>query len=474
MKWTLFWSSVDRFSSAAVSLLIGVVLARLLDPKAYGLVGIVSIFIAIAQLLVDSGLSNGLIQKKNCREIDFSTIFCSNVLVSIFLYAIIYFIAPYIASFYDEQMLIPVMRLLGLNLLLMSFYIVHKTKLIIELRFKRIALISSLSVVIGGAIGIFSAWKGLGVYSLLYQTLSMGLVQLIGYSLLSSWKFSLRFSRQSFVELFSFGSKLMLGSVMNTVYRNLYSLLIGRFYGSADVGLMSKASVWAAVPAQYIGTVINQVAYPVLCAQDRTHLESDFFRYLRLSYFFVAPLSGLFIVLAEPLILLLLKDQWESMIPIFQILVLSRILDPIKWYNWQIMNVYGKSGQSLKAETIAKSLSIIILLLSLKQGVLWLCWTLVIYSVYDAAITYVISVKISGIRMREQFLQLSPIFLATGVLMFTAYIFSLLMDSYFIQLLTGVVMGVVAYLFVAKLMNIKEVEFLMRSFLAVKKDEESY
>lgn len=468
MKWILFWSSVDRFASSAISLLVGVVLARLLDPKAYGLMGIVSIFIAIAQLLVDAGFSNGLVQKKDCREIDFSTIFCSNVLMSIFLYSVIYFTAPYIASFYDEQILVPVMRLLGINLLIMSLYIVHKTKLIIELKFKRIALISSLSVIIGGSIGIFSASQGLGVYALLFQAISMGIIQLIGYSLLSSWRFSLKFSWRSFVELFSFGSKLMLGGIMNTIYRNLYSLLIGKFYGSADVGLMSKSSVWAAVPTQHIGTVINQVAYPVLCAEDRPHLKSCFFRYLRLSYFFVAPLSGLFIVLAEPLILFLLKDQWKPMVPIFQILVFSRILDALKWYNWQIMNVYGKSGKSLKAEVIAKSISVLILIISVKYGVIWLCWTLVLYSVYDTAITYIISVRISGITMREQLLQLSPIFLATGVLILTAYTFSLLVDSYFIQLLIGGVLGVVAYLFAAKLMAVQEVKSLM-SFLLRKK-----
>lgn len=461
-RWSLFWSSVDRVSTSLVGLIVGVVIARLLDPDSYGLIGIISIFIAIAQILIDSGLSNSLIQKKNRTEIDFSTIFYTNVIIALFLYVAIYIVAPYVADFYDEPMLDSVMRISGLNLILMSLFIIQKTRLTIELKFKQIGLISLVSVIISGLVGIISAWRGYGVYALLFQTLSMSGIQLLSYWILSRWKPLIVFSWESFTSLFSFGSKLMLGWVLNAIYRNLYSLLIGKVYGAAEVGLMAKATTWGAMPSQQVGTIINQVAYPVLCKQEGTTLKETFFKYLRLSCFIIFPLSGLFIVLAEPLILLLLKDKWESMIPVFQILVLSRILDPIKWYNWQIMNVHGKSGQSLKAETIAKSLSIIILLFSLKQGVLWLCWTLVLYSVYDVVITYLFTVQISRITIAEQLKELSPIVLAFFALILCAYLGSMLGSSHFVRLISGGTLGILAYLLIAKFTHLKEFEYLMR------------
>lgn len=463
-RWTLFWSSVDKVSTSAVGLVVGVVIARLLDPGAYGLIGLISIFIAIAQVLIDSGLSNSLIQKKERTEIDFSTVFYANIVIALFLYGVIFLLAPYVARFYGEPMLVSIMRISGFNLVIMSLFIIQKTRLTIDLRFKKIGLISLLSVAISGGVGIFSAWKGYGVYALLLQTLSMNGVQLFAYWILSKWRPLLIFSWESFASLFSFGSKLMLGWIMNSIYRNLYSLLIGKVYGPTDVGLISKATTWGAMPSQQIGTVINQVAYPVLCKQEGKALKETFFRYLRLSCFIIFPLSGLLIVLAEPLILVLLTDQWRPMIPIFQILVLSRVLDPIKWYNWQIMNVHGKSGQSLKAEIIAKILSITVLLFSIKMGVLWLCWTLVLYSIYDTAITYFFAVRISKITIAEQLKELAPITLAFVMLMLGASLGTKLSSSYHIQLMAGGVLGISSFLLGAKLTHLKELKHFMGLF----------
>jgi hypothetical protein len=464
-RWTLFWSSVDKVSTSAVGLVVGVVIARLLDPGAYGLIGLISIFIAIAQVLIDSGLSNSLIQKKERTEIDFSTVFYANIVIALFLYGVIFLLAPYVARFYAEPMLVSIMRISGFNLVIMSLFIIQKTRLTIDLRFKKIGLISLLSVAISGGVGIFSAWRGYGVYALLLQTLSMNGVQLFAYWILSKWRPLLLFSWESFASLFSFGSKLMLGWVMNSIYRNLYSLLIGKVYGPTDVGLISKATTWGAMPSQQIGTVINQVAYPVLCKQEGTALKETFFRYLRLSCFIIFPLSGLLIVLAEPLILVLLKDQWKPMIPIFQILVLSRVLDPIKWYNWQIMNVYGESGKSLKAETIAKLLSITILFFSFKLGVLWLCWTLVLYSIYDVAITYLFSVQISKITITEQLKELAPIILAFIILMIASYLGSMLSGTHIVRLTAGGILGLSGYFLAAQLAGIKEFEYLIKHLL---------
>lgn len=463
-RWTLFWSSVDRISTSAVALVVGVVIARLLNPNAYGLIGLISIFIAIAEILISSGLPNSLIQKKDRAEIDFSTVFYANIIIALLLYGSIFFLAPYVAKFYAEPILVSVMRISGVNLIVISLFIIQKTRLTIDLKFKKIGLISLVSVITSGAIGIYFAGKGHGVYALLVQTLSMNGVQLLSYWILSKWQPSRVFSWLSFASLFSFGSKLMVGSVMNTIYRNLYSLIIGKVYGAVDVGFITKATAWGAMPSQQIGTVINQVAYPVLCKQDGEALKETFIRYLRLSCFVVFPFSGLLIALAEPLILLLLKDQWKPMIPIFQILVLSRVLDPVKWYNWQIMNVHGKSGQSLKAEIIAKILSITVLLFSIKMGVLWLCWTLVLYSIYDTAITYFFAVRISKITIAEQLKELAPITLAFVMLMLGASLGTKLSSSYHIQLMTGGVLGISSFLLGAKLTHLKELKHFMGLF----------
>lgn len=231
----VIWSAVERFSVQGIQFLLTLVIARLVTPAEYGLVAMLSIFMAIAQTFIDSGFGNALIQKKDRDEVDFSTVFYFNIIIALLCYTLLYFCAPLIASFYNQPELTEITRFVGVNLILMSISIVQNTKLNISLNFKMLSKVSLISVIISGTAGIVSAYHGWGVWALVLQGLLNNAIRTTLLWINAKWKPLFVFSKKSFHRLFSFGSKLLASGLMHTIYLNLYSLVIGKFYNAADV-----------------------------------------------------------------------------------------------------------------------------------------------------------------------------------------------------------------------------------------------
>ena len=219
------WSAVERFSTQGISFLLGIFIARLVAPEEYGLIAMLAIFIDIAQSFVDSGFSNALIQKKDRKSIDFSTVFYFNIIISLIVYGILYLLAPSISSFYNEPILVVVCRILGLDIVITSLALVQRTILQIDIDFKRLTKISLLATVLSGVLGLFLAWKGFGIWALLIQRITNTIFQVILLWSTSSWRPQFIFSIASFKVLFSFGSRLMLGGLLHTIYSVSYTHL---------------------------------------------------------------------------------------------------------------------------------------------------------------------------------------------------------------------------------------------------------
>lgn len=455
----VMWSAVERFSVQGIQFILTIIIARLVLPSDYGLIAMLGIFLAIAQVFVDSGFSNALIQKKDRTETDFSTVFYFNIFISIIIYFLLYISAPYISTFYKEPELSSVTRWIGLNIIISSFSIVQRAKLTINVDFKRQAKASLVAVLVSGAIGIFLAYKGWGVWALVAQTLSNSLLNTLLLWIFAKWIPKWVFSRESFHTLFSFGSKLLLSGLLHTIYINLYSLVIGRRYSSMDVGFYNRAYQFANFPSINIVGIINRVIFPIQCEMqdDNERLKTSFIKYLRMSCFIIFPLMIIMAVLSKPFILLLLTEKWLPAAELLSILCFAYMWYPVMVVNNQILNVKGRSDYFLYAEIIKKIVAITILLITLPFGVRTLCWGIVVYNFFDMAIIIYYTKKVIYIGYLEQVRNIIPLFLLSVLMGGITYLSLYLSEgNLFRELITGSVVGLLIYVFASLLFKVRE------------------
>ncbi|MDD4921391.1 MAG: lipopolysaccharide biosynthesis protein [Bacteroidales bacterium] len=460
---SVVWSAIDRFASQGIQFVMSIIIARLLLPSDYGLIAMLSIFLAVAQTFVDSGFGTALIQKKDRTEADYSTAFYFNFGVAVLAYLLLFWAAPYIADFYHQDKLTSVTRVVGLTLIINSLGLVQWAKLSITLDFKKLAVASVIAVTISGLCGVWMAYHGYGVWSLVAQTLLNNLTNMLIMWVLSKWHPVLVFSKDSFYKLFSFGSKLLLSSLLHTVYTNLYTLVIGKRFSSSELGFYNRSSTIAQFSSSNLATVIVRAIYPIQCRMqdDDERLKYFFMKYLRLSCYIIFPITIGICSLAEPLVLLVLKDKWLPAVPLLQILSIAYMWDPIMKMNCSILNVKGRSDYFLKAEIIKKVTGILILIATIPFGVKVMCLGLILYAFADMRIITIYTKKMMGLRLSTQIKELYPILLLSVSMGMIVYGTSLLFGSPALKLIFGTVAGLVYYVLVSWLARFEEFEFLL-------------
>ena len=249
------WSAVERFSTIGIQFILNIIIARILSPSDYGMIGMLAFFISLSQIFIESGFAKALIQKKECSDTDYSTAFYSNIIMAIFMYMIMYNIAPLIASFYKEPMLKILLRVLSVNFVLSAFNIVHRAKLISRVNFKALAKVNFMGTFVGGIVGVILAYNNMGVWALVAQTIFNTLTMLLLFPFFSKWKPLLTFSKMSFLQLFKFGHKLLISSVMSIIFNNASTIGIGKLFTKSDVGFYTRAVQLS----ELINTVICEV-----------------------------------------------------------------------------------------------------------------------------------------------------------------------------------------------------------------------
>lgn len=463
---SVVWSAIERFSVQFFQFVISIFLARLVDPSEYGLIAMLTIFIAIAQSFVDSGFSNALIQKKNRTETDFTTVFYFNIAISLIVYFILFLSAPYIALFYKEPLLELVCKWLGLGIIIQGLSVVQIAKLTVQLDFKTQAKASLVSVIISGSLGISLAYLGFGIWALLAQTLLNNLLNTLLLWVLAKWVPKLIFSWDSLRTLFSFGSKLLLSGLLHTIYVNLYSLVIGRKYSANDVGFFNQASLIARFPSVSLMAIISRAIYPIQCKiQDKNELlQSSFIKYLRMSCYIIFPIMVCVAVLAKPLISIVLTEKWLPMSDLLTVLCLAYMWIPIMVLNNQILNVKGRSDYFLKAEIVKKIAGIIILIITIPFGLTVICIGIFIYNILDMIIIIYYSKKVINIGYLKQFKSIFSIFSLSVTMGIALYLLLLMISNVYLQLFLGGLFGFIVYISLSKLFNIKEFNFLLLKF----------
>ncbi|MGF1853512.1 lipopolysaccharide biosynthesis protein [Vibrio satsumensis] len=409
----LKWSAIERLTTQLVQLLVMLMLARLLGPTAFGLIGMLTVFIAISQVFVDSGMSSALIRKLDRTERDFATAFYFNITVSLLCYVLLYVCAPMIAAFYEQSELNLLMKWIGLVVIINAFTVIPKTKLTIEMDFKTQAKASVLAVLTSSVVGLSMAYHGFGVWSVVAQTLTFAFANVVLINMFYRWRPTLGPSLKSFNELFGFGSKLLLSGLIDSIYQNIYQLIIGKQFNASDVGHFTQANQLTKVPAQTFTAIIQRVTYPMLSGMQEypEKLNAAYLLTLRLAGVVIFPLLMGLAILADTLLPIVLGDVWKPAAILVSILAFGLVLYPIHAINLNYLQVKGRSDLFLKLEIIKKLITTLILFITVPLGVTAICIGVVVQSHISLLINTYYNGKLGKLTLISQLQGLLPIWL---------------------------------------------------------------
>lgn len=387
------WTFLQQFSVQLISFCVQIMLARLLAPEMFGLIAMVIVFVSIGQTLMDSGMTSSLIRTKEPDQLDYSTVFVTNLLMSLVVYGIVYFSAPSIALFYNQDEITDILRVFSLSFVIRALVAVHLAKLTKEMNFKLQMKLEIPSTIVSGIVGVGMAYNNYGVWSLVW----LNLIQAIIFTVLSwifiNWRPSLVFNKQKFKYHFKFGYKLTLSGLLDTIYNNSYSIVIGKFFPPASVGFFYQAETMRLFPVMQISSVIGKVTYPFFANinNDQT-LKNAYRKTMKLVIFITLPLMLSLNLVAEEGFMLLFGEKWLPAVPYFQILVFASIVRPLSAYNLNVLKVKDRSDLFLLVEVIKKIVGVLLLVLGLYFGVIGLVISLVLFSF----ISYFINMFFSG------------------------------------------------------------------------------
>lgn len=448
----LFWSSVERFSNQGVQFFFSIILARLLSPSDYGIVAMVVIFFAIAQTFVDSGFSNAIVRKKDRTESDLSTCFYFNILVGFVFYILLFLCSPFIAEFYGQPILSPIVKISGLNVLINSLCIVQQAQFTIRIDFKTQAKVTLTSTVISGILGILLAYLGYGVWALVWQGVTGSFVRMILFWILSKWRPRESFSKDSFHYLFGYGSKLLASGLLDTTYNNIYPIVIGKFYSPAQLGNFSRAQGWASLPSSNITGILQRVTFPVLTEMqdDNERLATNYRKLLRLSAFVVFPLMMLLAAIASPLVRVVITSKWDACVPYLQIICFAKMWYPIHAINLNLLQVKGRSDLFLRLEIIKKVVGLSVMCVTIPLGVTAMCFGMVFTSINALFINTYYTGKLINVGYFTQMKDLLPIIFISLLMGACAYASTWLFSTEWIKLFVAVVIGGIIYLVLSK------------------------
>lgn len=462
----LFWSSVERFSVQGVSFVVMLVIARILSPADYGLVGMLSIFMAIAQCLIDSGFSNALIRKQDRTELDYNTVFYFNIVISTALYGILFIIAPWVSEFYDEPILTSLMRVLCITIVINSFASVQRTDFTARIDFKTQARVSFIAAVTSGAVGIILAIKGFGVWTIVSQQITSATVSTILLWVFATWYPKLQFSWKSFHEMFSYGSKLLASSLLDTTYNNIYPIVIGKIFAASTLGFYTRARHFAELSSSNITGIIQRVTFPVLSKlqDDDERLQRNYRKLLRMSAFIIFPMMCLLAAVSKPLIVILIGEKWEFCYVLLIPICFSMMWFPIHAINLNLLQVKGRSDLFLKLEIIKKCLGVTVLCLSIPFGIVVMCYAQIGTSLISLVINTYYTGKLINVGFIRQMRDLSGTLTLSLIVFTIVFIGGNSIVNNWIWLIGGGILGVSIFLGTAKLLHFEELQTTMEIF----------
>lgn len=421
----LIWTFTQQVGVQGINFIVQIILARLLLPEVFGLIAMIHVFMAIGTALMDSGMTSSLIRTKNTDQSDYSTVFFINFFSSIIIYLVLFFTAPYIALFFDQPLLSSIVRVYTLSFIIQALLAVQSARLTKEMNFKLQMYMQIPSSIIGGTIGIVMAYKGFGVWSLVWMHLVTTFLFMIQHWFRTDWKPSLIFDKQKFKYHFNFGYKLTLSSLLTALYTNSYTLVIAKMFSATQLGFYNQANTLRMFPVRNLTTALQKVTYPLFSSiqDDNQKLKSVFKRITLLVFFIVYPVMLILILVAEPLFRFVLTEKWLPAVPYFQILCISAIVYPLSMYNLNIILAKGRSDLHFKLEIIKKGASVLFLLLVFPFGIWGVVYAAAISMFIHAFVNSFYSGRLINYPLTEQLKNLLPILLIGGITFIGVFFF---------------------------------------------------
>ena len=466
---SFLWSFTDRFIAQGGQLITNLVLARILTPDDFGLIGMLSIFIAISQIIIDSGLGTALIQKQDRTDIDFSTVFVFNFAIALLCYILIFFLAPYIAAYFERQELNLLSKVLSIVIIINSLAIIQKSKMFINMDFKTIAKVNSLSILFSSFFSIVVAINGFGVWAIVIFNLLISIFSSLLFWLFGEWRISLKFSNNSFNQLFSYGYKILISNIYSISLGEFYGFAIGKNYSANALGYYSNSKKLSDSSSNTITSIIQQVTFPLLSSlqEDKAEFRKNYISLVQLVALVIFPIMTIFALHADFIIRILLTDKWESSIILLEILCLAKIFTPINALNMNVLNALGRSDLYLKLDLIKLPVIVAVMFISIPNGL----YSIVIGILFTSLISFFINTyyswKFFNYGAFSQLKDMSKIIIATSGMAILTYLTLSEFDFQILYLILSIILSFTYYLTFCYLLNIKEI-YLLANLIAKK------
>lgn len=454
----MIWSAFGKFGSKVISFISNIILARLLLPSDFGCIGMLQVFIALGDVLIVAGFTSAIIQKQDTTDLDYSSVFYWNLVMSIIVYCALFFGAPMIASFYGMPLLKSVLRVQGIVVIINSFSIIQTDLLVKSLRFRELSIRNIVCAIIGTVVAVVMAFYGCGVWSLVASALVNALAGVVLLWSLSGWRPSFQFSWLSLKRLFAFGGLMALSSIVNTIYTELQSLIIGKKYSSSDLGYFTQARALENIPTHLFTSIVNQVSFPVFAKMqdDRFRLRNAVQRNMQALTYLIFPIITLLIVIADPLIHLLYGSRWEPAIPYFQILCLTALIYPVNNTNSNIIKSLGDGKVFFLAHLSYRIIGIAAILIGIKFGVKGLLFGVVFTSYVTFVISSCINKRLVQYGVFSQIKDVGVNFINSAISGFVSYLIAFLLPIHMYPLMViQIISFAFVYLFISKVFSLK-------------------
>lgn len=451
----LAWRFAERCGAQGVSFIVSIILARLIEPSEYGIIAMITIFIAISQVFVDSGMGNALIQKENADDLDYSSVFYFNIVICVIVYSILFLLAPTIAKFYNNEQLTSVIRVLGIVIIISAVKNVQQAYVSKNMLFKRFFFATIGGTIIAAIVGIWMAFRGYGVWALVAQQLVNTMIDTIILWITVKWRPKLEFSIKRIKSLFSFGWKLLMSSLINTFYDNMRQLVIGKIYSPSDLAYYNKGKQFPNLIVTNINTSIDSVLFPVLSKQQNNieKIKSMTRRAIKVSSYIMWPLMIGLAIISDTLINLILTEKWDPAVIFLQIFCIAYALEPIQTANLNAIKALGRSDIFLKLEIIKKTIGIIILLCTMKFGVLPIAIGMLLYSIIASIINSYPNKKLLDYGYIYQIRDIIPSILLSLFMGAIIYPIKYIGLNKIITLITQIIIGGAIYISMSKILK---------------------
>lgn len=419
----VFWTFTQQFSVQIINFVVQIILARLLMPEMFGLIAMLSVFISIGQTLMDSGMTSSLIRTKEPDQLDYSTVFMTNMIISIAVYLITYAGAPWVAKFYNQPILKDLLRVFSITFVIRAFVAVHVAKLTKEMNFKTQMMLQIPSTIVGAIVGVSMAYMGYGVWSLVFLNLTQTIVFTIQNWIFIPWRPSFIFNRNKFGYHFKFGYKLTISGLIDTVYNDIYRIVIGKFFNPTQVGYFNQAETLRLFPVAQLTSVLGKVTYPLFSNIDNDiRLKEAYKQTMKLALLVVIPVMLLLIVVAPELFRFLLGEKWLPAVPYFQVLSIASIVRPIGTYNLNILKVKGRSDILLRLEIIKKIIGVVLIAIALPFGVMALAISHVVFSYISTVLNMIYAGRFIKFPLWEQIYDNGNLYIVGGLSFLASFI----------------------------------------------------